>query len=259
MKIVTWNVNSLNQRAEFVGMYLDSDAPDVLCLQELKLTTEAVPTEVFTDRGYEVAVFGQKAWNGVLIASKYPITDVHRGLEGGDEGQSRLIAVTTGGVRLVNLYCPQGQAEDSPKFQYKLKFYDTLIEWLKTSGALDEPLIVLGDLNIAPEAEDLWDETKFVNVPTFHPLELERWAALTGLGLRDVVKQYLDKVKFSFWDYRGGAFRFNHGMRIDHVLVNEPLASHVTHGWIDRQQRKKKGALKASDHAPVGIELDLTP
>jgi exodeoxyribonuclease-3 len=254
LKIVTWNVNSLNQRADFVAMYLDSDEPDILCLQELKLETDAVPIEIFTERGYEVAVHGQKAWNGVLIASKFPITDVHRGLDA-DEGESRLIAVTTAGLRIVNLYCPQGQREDSPKFPYKLAFYDGLIEWLEQSGATEKPLIVLGDLNIAPEPRDVWDPTKFVNVPTFHPKEHERWARLLELGLEDVVKPYVEPGNFSFWDYRGGAFRFNHGMRIDHILLNAPLRDRVTNGWINRQQRKKKEGLTASDHAPVGIEL----
>lgn len=258
MRIVTWNVNSLNARRELVEQYLDAESPDVLCVQELKLETEAVPREVFESRGYEVAIHGQPKWNGVLIASKRPLSEVHVGLPGGDEGESRLIAATVDGVRIVNLYCPQGQSEDSPKFPYKLGFYDALIAWIAAAHTPDQPLVVTGDLNVAPEPDDVWDLAAFENVPSHHPLELQRWETLVGWGLIDVVKPRLPdnpKERFSFWDYRGMAFRFNHGMRIDHVLVTAPLVPRVTGAGIQRDWRKKRGELTPSDHAPVFADI----
>jgi exodeoxyribonuclease-3 len=256
MKIVTWNVNSLNVRAELVGLYLDAVAPDVLCLQELKLPDDKVPTELFESRGYHVAVHGQKSWNGVLIASKRPLEEVHRGLDPADEGESRLISALTGGIRVVNLYCPQGQSVESPKFEYKLRFYDGLLDWLGGSCDLAGPLVLLGDLNIAPRPEDVWSPEEMEGIPSFHPLEHARWARLVSLGLEDAVVARIKPRTFTFWDYRGAAFRFNQGMRIDHLLVTAPLRDKVTEAWVDRDWRKKRGELKPSDHAPVGIALD---
>ncbi len=255
MKIVTWNVNSLKARQDFVSLYLEAADPDILCLQELKLESDKVPREMFEERGYQLAIHGQKQWNGVLIASKLPLTDVWTGLPEGDDGEARLVAATVGGVRLVNLYCPQGQSADSPKFAYKLRFYRALRDWLAAGLEAGPPLVVLGDLNVAPRAEDIYDAKKFENVPSFHPLEHEQWRALEALGLRDAVLPHIKSGSFSFWDYRGGAFRFNKGMRIDHVLVSEGLLPRVKTAWIDRDARKKKQGLTASDHAPVGIEL----
>ncbi len=265
MKIVTWNVNSLKARREYVELYLDSpDAPDVLGLQELKLTDEAVPRELFESRGYHLETFGQKQWNGVALASRWPLEDVERGLPagaggGGDEGQSRLIAATTHGVRVVNLYCPQGQGVDSPKFPYKLGFYDALIAWLGERIEPGEDWDVMGDLNVAREARDVWSEEALEGKPTYHPEEHRRWDQLLELGLVDAVLPYVEPGTFSFWDYRGAAFRFDHGFRIDHHLVTPAMAERVLHGWVDRPWRKKKGEHKASDHAPVGIELDAVP
>ena len=255
MKLVTWNVNSLNARAGFVEWYLDSADPDVLCIQELKLDADKVPVEIFESRGYHVAMHAQPQWNGVLIASKEPITDVDTGLPGGDEGQARLVAGTTFGLRVVNLYCPQGQSEDSPKFQYKLGFYRALRTWLAERCDFSAPLAVLGDLNIAPRPEDVWDPAGHANVPSHHPLEHAEWAKLMDLGLHDAVVDHLDKVKYSYWDYRAGCFHKNQGMRIDHILVTPPVLERVQTAWINRDARKKKLGLTASDHAPVGVEL----
>ena len=130
MRIVTWNVNSLNAREDFVRLFLDEESPDVLCLQELKLEASKVPAELFEERGYHLAIHGQKSWNGVLIASKAPLADIDRGLPEVDEGQARAIAATTFETRLLNLYCPTGQSADSPRFPYKLAFFDGLKRWL---------------------------------------------------------------------------------------------------------------------------------
>lgn len=255
MKITSWNVNSLKARLPNVELYLEREAPDVLCLQELKQSDEAVPREVFEARGYHLAVHGQPQYNGVLIASRAPLTDVRIGLPGGDEGQARLVSAVVDGVRLVNVYCPQGQAADSPKFQYKLSFFDALLGWLERHCAPEEPLALLGDLNIARHPEDLWDPAAFVGVPTFHPEEHRRWDALLAWGLQDAVRPHIAPGTFSFWDYRGAAFRFGHGMRIDHFLVTAPLMPRVRGAEIQRPWRKKVGDLTASDHAPVVLDL----
>jgi exodeoxyribonuclease-3 len=255
VKLVTWNVNSLKARGDYVRHYLTDKAPDILCIQELKLEDQHVPIALFEEFGYHVAVFGQKQWNGVLIASREPITDVHRGLPAGDEGQSRLISARTAGLRVINLYCPQGQSADSPKFQYKLGFYAALTRWVADEVDLSEPVALVGDLNVAPGPDDVWSVEAFENVPTYHPLEHEAWRELVSLGLHDAVRPFVPPGTFTFWDYRGAAFRFNQGMRIDHLLVSEALKARVTGAFVDREFRKKIGELAASDHAPVGIEI----
>lgn len=256
MKLVTWNCNSLGARRAFVEAYLDEVRPDVLVLQELKLETHKVPTDLFESRGYKVAVHGQKSWNGVLIASLHGLSEVEMGLPSGDEGQSRFIAATVEGVRVVNVYCPQGQSADSEKFQYKLSFYDALIarlEAIVTAGT--GPALLMGDLNIAPTADDLWDPRVFEGVPSFHPLEHQRLQRIERLGFVDLVKPHLAPNTYSFWDYRGAAFRFNQGMRIDHIYGTEDLVARAEGAWVSREWRKKRGDLTPSDHAPVGISL----
>lgn len=257
MKIVTWNLFSLNARKELLELYLDEVQPDVIGIQEVKLEADKVPLELFSERGYHVEVCGQKQWNGVLIASKQPLTDVHRGLPDGDEGQARLIAATTFGVRFINLYCPQGSRADSPKFAYKLRFFDALCDWVAAEYDPSMALCLMGDINIAPHPEDVYDVDAMQGVPTFHPSEHERWQRLVDWGLCDAVKPHIEPGKFSFWEYMGGAFYKNKGFRIDHVLVTEPLFEAVQGAFIHRDWRKKRGDLKPSDHAPVGIELAL--
>ena len=260
MQIMTWNVNSLKAREEFVFDYLDETQPDVVCLQELKLEEDAVPKELFEQRGYEVAIHGQRQWNGVLIASKKPIRNVNSGLPGGDEGQSRLIACevkdSNNTLKLVNLYCPQGQSEDSPKFQYKLRFYQALRKWIDDHYEPADDLLIVGDLNIAPLKTDVWDVGEFKNVPTYHPLEHEEWKQLLSFGLEDVVQPYIEPGQFTFWDYRGARFRQNQGMRIDHALATKSVAGWVTDAKIDREARKKRKGHAASDHAPVIVTID---
>ncbi|MEM7050446.1 MAG: exodeoxyribonuclease III [Acidobacteriota bacterium] len=256
MRIVTWNVNSLNARRDYVSLYLDAESPDVLCLQELKMEADKVPVEIFEERGYELAIHGQKSWNGVLIAAKEPISRVEKGLPESDQGQARMIVGEVAGIRFVNLYCPQGQSVESEQFPYKLSFYDGLCDWLESSCDPAQPLVVLGDLNVAPEARDVWSEEKLAGIPSYHPEEHQRWARLTGFGLQDAVVDHVAPGTFSFWDYRGGAFRFNQGMRIDHILVTPPLLGRVRSAAIERPWRKKKEGLTASDHAPVTVTLD---
>lgn len=253
MKLVTWNVNSLNVRGPLVEQFLDEVSPDVLCIQELKLPTERVPQEIFTRRGYHVAVHGQPRWNGVLTASKTPLEDVSAGFPG-EEGQSRMQTVRTNGVQIVNLYCPQGSAADSPKFAYKKRFFDALLTWLEAQDPA-APLIITGDINIAPNPDDVWSVEAFDNVPTYHPEEHARWKALLDWGLTDAARPHLPDNAYTFWDYRGGSFWKNKGMRIDHFLVTASVLSGVVSGQVHRSWRKKRGELKASDHAPVELVI----
>ena len=256
MQLITWNVNSLKAREQFVTEYLEETQPDVLCLQELKQTEEAVNQELFKSRGYEVAIHGQSQWNGVLIASKKPITNVVKGLPDGDEGQARLIACQIEDLHLVNLYCPQGQSADSPKFQYKLRFFKALRNWLGKHYTARDNLLLVGDINIAPLKTDVWDMGAFKNVPTFHPREHVAWQELLDFGLEDVVHPHIEPGQFTFWDYRGARFRENKGMRIDHMLATHSVATWVRDARIDRDARKKRNGLAPSDHAPVIVTVD---
>lgn len=258
MRIVTWNINSLNARADLAALFLDAERPDVLALQELKLETDKVPRDLFTSRGYEVAVFGQKSWNGVLIASKKPLGEVVTGLSPHDQGESRFIAATIGGVRFINVYCPQGQSVDSDKFPFKLGFFDGLCAMIEGLGP-ERATVLLGDLNIAPDPDDVWDPPRFEGIPSFHPLEHERFRRLLAAGLVDVVKPRVAPRTFSFWDYRGGDFRFDHGMRIDHILATAPVAARVVKAEVLRDWRKKKDGMTPSDHAPVAVTLGDAP
>ena len=257
MKIVTWNVNGIRARKEYVELFLKEHQPDVLCIQELKAQESQVPVELFHNLGYNVAMHGQLKWNGVLIASKYDIESVVKNVASVEGEEARLIYVQTGSLHLVNLYCPQGQTEDSEKFVYKKQFYDGLIEWVKETFQVDQNLILTGDFNIAPYAHDLYDVSKFLNVPTFHPEELLRWKRLLDWGLLDLSDGRWEPGTYTFWDYRFGAFQRNWGMRIDHFISTVPLQEKVTSLQVIRNFRKVKNGLKASDHAPVELILDL--
>ncbi|MDP7018788.1 MAG: DNA polymerase I [Pirellulaceae bacterium] len=256
MKLLTWNVNSLKAREAFVADYLDETKPDIVCLQELKQTEENVARAVFEDRGYQLAIHGQLQWNGVLIASKKPISNIVKGLPDVDEGQARLIACQIEDLQLVNLYCPQGHTADSPKFAYKLRFFKGLRHWIAANYTPDDKLLIVGDLNIAPLKTDVWDVGAFKNVPTYHPLEHREWKELLAFGLEDVVEPHIEPGQFSFWDYRGAQFRENKGMRIDHMLATKAVGGWVRDASIDREARKKRNGLAPSDHAPVMATLD---
>ena len=235
---------------------MDTHQPDVLCVQELKSPTDKVPTEVFTERGYEVAVFGQKSWNGVMIASKIPMTDVEMGLpDNGHEDQSRAIAATINGIRIVNLYCPQGQSADSEAFAFKKRFLRSIVRLIDSTCSADQSLIVTGDFNIAPHPVDLYDVSVFENVPTHHPEELSRWKRQLDWGLSDLSEGYLSPGTYTFWDYRRGAFQRNMGMRIDHFIGTASMKSKTQRVSVIRDFRKKKDGLTASDHAPVELIL----
>jgi exodeoxyribonuclease-3 len=260
VRIATWNVNSVKQRVPRLLPWLDERRPDVVCLQETKLTDDAfgeLLDEELAARGYDVAVHGEAAWNGVAILSRVGLEDVVRGLPDGPgfpHQEARAITATCGGVRVTCVYVPNGRAPGSDHYEYKLRWLaalkDMVAPWADTA-------VVLGDMNIAPTDEDVFDPGAYVGQTHVTAPEREALAALQSLGLRDVVRdRWPSERVFSYWDYRAGMFHKDLGMRIDLVLAAEPVAERVQAAWIDRQARKGKGP---SDHAPVIVDLDEAP
>jgi exodeoxyribonuclease-3 len=253
VKIATWNINSIRARLDRLLAWLDSARPDVLCLQELKCTDDQFPRLEVEAKGYRVEVYGQKTYNGVALLSREAVTGVHRGLGDGDE-QARVIAATVQGVHVVGVYAPNGQSVDSPAYGYKLEWYGKLNRWLKATFPAGEPLLVCGDLNVAPDVIDVWDPALFEGQTLF--TDQER-AALKAVqddnALVDLFRtKHPEPGRYSWWDYRQLGFPKNHGLRIDHVLVNAPLVARCTAVDIDREARKGK---LPSDHAPVWAEF----
>lgn len=260
MRIVTWNVNSVKQRVPRLLPWLDERAPDVVCLQELKVTDDAFAdllAEPLAERGYEFATAGQPSWNGVALLSKVGLSDVEYGFDGAPgfpEIEARAISATCNGVRVHSLYVPNGREPDSDHYRYKLEWLEAL---RRVIDAGPDEVAVCGDINIAPTDADVFDPDAFAG--STHVTDPERAAlsALMATGLHDVVRdRWPDDRVFSYWDYRGGNFHKDLGMRIDLVLAGRPVADRVAAAWIDRQARKGKGP---SDHAPVVVDLDIAP
>jgi exodeoxyribonuclease III len=260
VRVVTWNVNSVKQRLPRLLPWLDQRQPDVVCLQETKLTDDAFASLLsaeLADRGYEVAAHGQGAWNGVAILSRAGLEDVTTGIPGAPgfpDPEARAVSATCGGIRIVCVYVPNGRVPDSDHYAYKLEWLGALREMV-ASGP--EATIVLGDMNIAPTDDDVFDPDAYVGQTHVTPPEREALAELQALGLRDVVRdRWPGERVFSYWDYRAGMFHQDLGMRIDLVLASAPVAERVKAAWIDRQARKGSGP---SDHAPVIVDLDEAP
>ena len=268
MRIATWNVNSLKARLEKVAWWLDRARPDVLLMQETKLTDEAAPSGAFRDLGYELAHHGQGRWNGVAIASRIGIDDVVTNFgeplrpdptpETGDDApqaEARMLAATCGGVRVVCIYGPNGRAVGTPFYEAKLAWYDRLARWLERHADPAGPLLLGGDFNVAPDDTDVWDPRACHGGTHVSPPEREAFFRLCRWGLVDAYRRHrAEPGRYSWWDYRAGAFHRNLGMRIDHLLVTRPVAERVVWAEIDRTARK--GKLVPSDHAPVVIDLD---
>lgn len=260
MRIATWNVNSVKQRLPRLLPWLDERQPDVVCLQETKLADDAF-AELLSDelaaRGYEVAAHGETAWNGVAIISRVGLEDVEVGLAGAPgfpDPEARAVAATCGGIRVISVYVPNGREPDSDHYAYKLAWMASLRDVV---AAGPEATIVLGDMNIAPTDEDVFDPHAYIGQTHVTPPERAALAELQALGLRDVVRdRWPNERVFSYWDYRAGMFHQDLGMRIDLVLASAPVAERVKAAWIDRQARKGKGP---SDHAPVIVDLDEAP
>lgn len=255
MKLAAWNVNSLKVRLPQLLDFLATRQPDAVCLQETKLTDDAFPVAELEAAGYHAVFAGQKTYNGVAILSRSTPFDVQTGIPGFDDAQQRVIAATVEGVRLVCVYCPNGQSLDSDKYAYKLAWFDALIAWLKDELARHPKLAVLGDYNVAPEDRDVHDPQAWQGSVLVSEPEREKFRALLALGLVDSFRLFEQPEKsFSWWDYRMMGFRRNHGLRIDHILLSAPLATVCTAASIDRDMRRLE---RPSDHAPVLAELNL--
>lgn len=251
MKIATWNVNSLKIRLPQVLAWLAEHRPDALCLQELKMEDKAFPADELAAAGYRAVAVGQKTYNGVAILSPAEPADVVRNIPGFEDDQKRLVAATVGSIRIVCGYFPNGQAVGSEKFEYKLRWLAALTEWLRGELVRHPRLVLCGDFNIAPEDRDAHPDWK----DEIHVSEPERTAfrALAALGLTDAFRLFEQPDRaFSWWDYRMMAFRRNFGLRIDHLLVSQPLVAACTACTVDKAPRKLE---RPSDHAPVVLEL----
>jgi exodeoxyribonuclease III len=260
MRIATWNVNSVKQRLPRLLPWLDERQPDVVCLQETKLTDDAFAAlfgDELSDRGYEVATYGEASWNGVAILSKAGLDDVLRGIPGGPgfpEQEARAVAATCGGVRVYSVYVPNGRAPDSDHYRYKLAWLAALRD-LIGDGA--DTSVVCGDINIAPTDADVFDPEAYAGHTHVTAPERAALAELEALGLHDVVRErWPGERVFSYWDYRAGMFHQDLGMRIDLILAGGAVAERAKAAWIDRKARKGKGP---SDHAPVIVDLDEAP
>ena len=260
MRIATWNVNSVRQRLDSLQAWLKECAPDIVCLQEIKCTDDAFPREPIEALGYNVAVHGQKTFNGVALLSKLPFDEVAPGLIGDSEDvQARfleaLVSTKTGVLRVVSLYLPNGNPAPGDKYTYKLKWMDRLAAFARDRLALEEPLVLAGDYNVIPDPRDAKRPEAWVNDALFLPPTRERFRALINLGLTDALRATSDDGGlYSFWDYQAGAFQKNDGIRIDHLLLSPQAADRLTGAGIDRHVR---GWDKPSDHVPVYADLDI--
>lgn len=255
VRLVTWNVNSLKARLERVEEWLAQVQPDVVCLQETKLAHGSFPSMAMASLGYEVADHGEGRWNGVAILSKVGIADVRTGFGVGSplDDEARLVSAVCGGVRVFSAYVPNGRAPDHDHYRYKLAWLEALRVHLDEVATPQDPVVVAGDFNVAPDDRDVYDPAAFVG--STHVTEAERAAvrALEDWGMVDVFRQHHEPGGlFSWWDYRAGSFHKGKGMRIDLVLATPPVAQRATASLIDRNARKGKSP---SDHAPVVVDF----
>jgi exodeoxyribonuclease-3 len=268
VRIATWNVNSLNARLEKVWWWLERARPDILLMQETKLADGDAPAAAFAERGYQLAHHGEGRWNGVAIASRAGIDDVVTNFgqplraaatpDAGDDeplAEARMISGVCAGIRVVSLYAPNGRTVDSIFYRAKLAWFERLHRWLAESCAVDQPLLLGGDFNVAPADADVWDATACHGGTHVSPPERAAFARLLDWGLLDSYRmQCAEPDRFTWWDYRAGMFHKNYGMRIDHLLATRPLAGRIRWAEIDREARKGKPI--PSDHAPLLIDID---
>ena len=274
MRIATWNVNSLKARMEAVEKWLVRAEPDVLLIQETKLSDAEAPVMPLRMLGYDVVHHGEGRWNGVAILSKLPLTDVVTNFGDGPVRDSsagatvqvseddfdpfdeaRMVSAVVGGIRVVSLYAPNGRVVDSAFYEGKLRWFERLSRWLAETRSPSEPLLLAGDYNVTPAPEDVWSEVKAHGGTHVSPRERAALARLREWGLTDTYRSVRPEPgRFSWWDYRAGMFHRNEGMRIDLLYATAPVADRVVWAEIDREARK--GPPTPSDHAPVAIDLD---
>lgn len=255
MRVATWNVNSLKIRLPQVLEWVSAAAPDVLALQEIKQLTDAFPAEEFRLAGYHGIASGQKTYNGVATISRWPLRDPVMDFPEFEDPERRVLAATINGLRVVNVYVPNGQSIGSVKYEYKLGWLAALKAYLRAEMAAHEHLVVLGDFNVAPEDRDVYDPEAWGEAVLCSMAERAALRDVLGLGLVDIFRNFEQPEKaFSWWDYRAGRFRRNAGLRIDLILASPALAGRCTASYVDREPR---GWPRPSDHAPVVAEFDL--
>jgi exodeoxyribonuclease-3 len=249
----TWNVNSLSVRLPQVLDWLTAHPVDVLALQELKLTDDKFPAAAFAEAGYQAQWFGQKTYNGVALISRAPALEVVKNIPGFADEQSRVIAGTVDGVRVIGAYFPNGQAPGSDKFAYKMAWLTALREWVRAELASHPRLVLMGDYNITFDDADVWDPEGLRESIHCTTEERTHLRALIGLGLHDAHRLFPQPPKsFSWWDYRQLGFQKNRGLRIDHILISDALKAAASACVIDRAPRKNP---QPSDHAPVVLTI----
>jgi exodeoxyribonuclease-3 len=259
MRIATWNVNSIKQRIENLSAWLRERQPDIVCLQETKSQDESFPREPFEALGYNVAVHGQKTFNGVAILSKLPFDEVTPRLPGDPEDDharfiEAVVSTTTGALRVASIYLPNGNPI-GPKYDYKIKWMKRLFDYSRERLEHEEPLILAGDYNVIPTETDVHNPELWRGDALFLPETRAKFRALINLGLTDALRANTDAGGlYTFWDYQAGAWQKNNGIRIDHLLLSPQAADRLVTAGVDKHVRAWE---KPSDHVPVWIELDL--
>jgi exodeoxyribonuclease-3 len=260
MRIATWNVNSIKQRMDNLTAWLSERQPDIVCLQETKSLDDAFPREAIEALGYNVAVHGQKAFNGVALLSKLPFDEVTPRLPG-DEADTHarflegVVSTAAGAVRVASIYLPNGNPPDTDKYTYKLNWMDRLTHYAHERLKLEEPLVLAGDFNVIPAEVDARNPARWAGDALFLPRTREKFRALCNLGLTDAVRAGADGPgPFTFWDYQAGAWQKNDGIRIDHLLLSPQAADRLIAAGVDKHVRAWE---KPSDHVPVWAELGL--
>jgi len=258
MRIATWNVNSIKQRVDSAVAWLKDRAPDIVCLQETKCVDEAFPREPFEELGYNVAVHGQKTFNGVAILSKLPFDEVTPRLPGDNEDDharfiEAQVSTPRGVVRVASIYLPNGNPIGTEKYDYKIRWMERLSKYVGERLALEEPLVLGGDYNVIPAPRDARNPAAWVNDALFLPRTRDKFQALLNLGLTDALRAVNDEPGvFTFWDYQAGAWQKNNGIRIDHLLLSPQAADRLGAAGVDKHVRAWE---KPSDHVPVYADL----
>jgi len=255
LTIATWNINSIRTRLPLLLAWLKESNPDVVLLQETKTQDDQFPREEIEDLHYNIAISGQKSYNGVAILSKFPLEDVTRGIPEFEDDQARYIEAVTQGIRVASIYVPNGSAVGTDKYEYKLRFLKHLYVHTQNLLTYDEAFVLGGDFNIAPTDQDVYDPDEWHEKILCSTPEREGLRSLLYLGLTDALRMLHPDQKdlYTWWDYRGGSWQNNFGLRIDHLLLSPQAADHLKEGTVDKSIRALE---KSSDHAPVVCELN---
>jgi exodeoxyribonuclease-3 len=262
MRVATWNVNSIKQRMDNLTAWLAERKPDLVCLQETKCVDEAFPRDVLETLGYNVAVHGQKSFNGVALLSKTPFDEVTARLPGEDSDDharfiEAVVSTKAGALRVASIYLPNGNPPLSDKYSYKISWMDRLIRYTHERLQLEEPLLLAGDFNVIPSELDARHATRWIGDALFLPQSREKFRALGNLGLTDAIRAATDGPgPFTFWDYQAGAWQKNDGIRIDHMLMSPQAADRLIIAGVDKHVRAWE---RPSDHVPVWADLAIEP